>query len=365
MLNFNFSGIDTETEGRLQTSFGYVVKGAINQFANRYGLSYEYPDASATPAEALGDFFDAAAATVVAPIYVVIDEYDHFANELLSFQTGLFKESVSKTGFVRKWYEVLKKYTATCIGRIFATGVSPITLDSLTSGFNIAPDISLDFRFNEMMGFTGAEVRDLVKATARFDITEGEVDGLMETLGMYYNGYLFSGKAKDRLFNSDMILYYLQTYAEAKDAPDNLIDSNIASDYAKLGRMFRLADDDVGKRVMESVLNGEEMPVELTRKFNMEREFTAEDMKSLLFYMGLLTVGEPTRSRTTLRAPNYVMKRLYYDYFLDSLQDAAKYRLDASAVQDAIEGIAKGGSNEGLVKLAEGLRAALSNRDLM
>ena len=101
------------------------------------------------------------------PIYVIIDEYDHFANELLSFKPELFKDLVSKTGFVRKFYEVLKKGTEFIVGKIFATGVCPITLDSMTSGFNIGDNLTRNELFHEMMGFTDLEVRDLIKTTSK------------------------------------------------------------------------------------------------------------------------------------------------------------------------------------------------------
>ena len=124
----------------------------------RYDLAYDYiikeTDKNVSAANILEDFFTDIKYKIDKPIYVLIDEYDHFANELLSFQFNLFTDSISKTGFVIKWYEVLKKATETIVKRIFATGVSPITLDSLTSGFNIADNITREEAFNEMMGFT-------------------------------------------------------------------------------------------------------------------------------------------------------------------------------------------------------------------
>ena len=96
------------------------------------------------------EFLGAIRNKIDKPVYVIIDEYDHFANELLSFKTDMFSDIVSKTGFVRKWYEVLKIGTESIIQRIFTTGVTPITLDSLTSGFNISTDITRDARFNEI-----------------------------------------------------------------------------------------------------------------------------------------------------------------------------------------------------------------------
>ena len=211
VLKFNFSGITTDTKEQLEESFTAITRNAFGLFQDRYNIHFDYLE-SGSPASIFEDFIAKITTKIDKPVYVLIDEYDHFANELLSFQFNLFADSISKTGFVRKWYEVLKKATESIVKRIFATGVSPITLDSLTSGFNIADNITREEAFNEMMGFTEDEVREMVKETARFPMSENDMDDLLEKLHKNYNGYLFSEKAKERLFNSDMILYYLKTY---------------------------------------------------------------------------------------------------------------------------------------------------------
>jgi hypothetical protein len=182
VLNFDFTGVTTDTGEQLEQSFINITKLAFNDFTSRYKLTLDYvlkeSGINVSAANMLEDFFTSVKNKIDKPIYVLIDEYDHFANELLSFQFDLFADSISKTGFVRKWYEVLKKQTKTIIKRIFATGVSPITLDSLTSGFNIADNITREEAFNEMMGFTENEVRQMVKETARFPMDENDMDDL-------------------------------------------------------------------------------------------------------------------------------------------------------------------------------------------
>jgi hypothetical protein len=364
MLNFDFSGVNTDTPEGLVKSFGNKTCGSINQFAEKCGFDYSCPK-DGMPSDLLENFFSFTANKLSAPIYVVIDEYDHFANELLSFRIDLFKESVSKTGFVRKWFEILKEHTKTSVKRIFATGVSPITLDSLTSGFNIASDITMDAGFNEMMGFTGAEVRGIIKSAAEVPVDEGEIGELIETLAGYYDGYLFSSGASTKLFNSDMILYYLNPYLRGRSAPERLIDKNLTSDYAKLGNMFDLADDATGRRVLEAILSGETVSAEITEQFSMERVFTKDDLKSLLFYMGLLTIDTADVGSVNLRVPNTVMKNLYFTYFIRKLEDEANYVIDASDIRAAVKDIASKGSNERLVSLTEELFHALSNRDYL
>jgi hypothetical protein len=362
MLNFDFSGVTTDTPEALQRNFTDIVKVSLNNFADRYGIAFDCAT-GAPPASMLEFFLGSMQNILDKPLYVVIDEYDHFANELLSFQTDLFKESVSQSGFVRKWYEVLKKYTKTIIERIFATGVSPVALDSMTSGFNIASDITLDEDFNEMMGFTVGEVRGIIKAAARFDVTNEDIDDLTDTLTQNYNGYLFSKHARTRLFNSDMILFYLKTYVEKRRAPDTLIDSNIAGDYAKLGQIFEFTNKDRNMKVLDAIVSGEDIPVELTEKFNMEKDFTADDFKSLLFYMGLLTIDKEELGSILLKVPNHAIKGLYFDYFTQALEGEAKYRIATSDVKNAVNDIAVKGSNERFINLIEGFLSALSNRD--
>jgi hypothetical protein len=249
------------------------------------------------------------------------------------------------------------------VERIFATGVSPITLDSMTSGFNIASDLTLEEDFNEMMGFTADEVRGLIQDTAQFDVTDEEIDGLMDVLAQNYNGYLFNKRTDTQLFNSNMILHHLKTYSEERCAPDELIDGNTATDYGKLGQLFALAGSAGYTTVLESILDGEELPVRMTAKFSMERDFTSDDLKSLLFYMGFLTISREEMGDTYLKIPNYVMVGLYFEYFRKMLEDDMKLQLNTGEIKAAIGEIAKDGTNEKFVKLIEGILASLSNRD--
>jgi hypothetical protein len=366
VLNFDFTGVTTDTGEQLEQSFINITKLAFNDFTSRYKLTLDYvlkeSGINVSAANMLEDFFTSVKNKIDKPIYVLIDEYDHFANELLSFQFDLFADSISKTGFVRKWYEVLKKQTKTIIKRIFATGVSPITLDSLTSGFNIADNITREEAFNEMMGFTENEVRQMVKETARFPMDENDMDDLMEKLHMNYNGYLFSEKAKERLFNSDMILYYLKTYIEDKEGPIDLIDQNIASDYGKLGKMFELKNKKGNMEVLEKILNGEEIVAQITRQFSMEKDFTNDDFKSLLFYLGLLTIDKRILSRVKLKVPNYVIKDLYFGYFEKKVREAINYEIDTVEISDAVSQIALEGKNNQFISVIENTLHKLSNR---
>ena len=154
ILRFNFSGIDTSTAENAINGFKDNVQIAIQGFVQYYKLDF-FVNLEQTAEAMLNSLFESFKVQKAGEkIYVIIDEYDHFANELLGFNTNKFKELVSRNGKVRKWYEILKKGTESVVDRIFITGVAPITLDSLTSGFNIGSDKTKNAKFNEMLGFT-------------------------------------------------------------------------------------------------------------------------------------------------------------------------------------------------------------------
>lgn len=163
VLRFNFSGISTETLEETIKGFKNEVATSIEVFVVKYGLNF-IVNKDHEAEIILNNLFKAFyIQKAFDKIYVIIDEYDHFANELLGFRTDEFKELVAKNGKIRKWYEILKKGTESVVDRIFITGVAPITLDSTTSGFNIANDITKDIEFNDMLGFSKEDVNYLME----------------------------------------------------------------------------------------------------------------------------------------------------------------------------------------------------------
>ena len=202
ILRFNFSGIDTSTEEATIRGFKKEVASSIEVFINRYNLEF-HVNKEDEAENILDNLFKSF--YIQKPqdkIYVIIDEYDHFANELLGFNTEQFRNLVSKNGKVRKWYEILKEGTETVVDRIFITGVAPITLDSLTSGFNIGTDITQDEEFNEMIGFTEEELKGILKNQ---EISLKEQEKIIPIMKENYDGYKFCLKAKNQIYNSNMI----------------------------------------------------------------------------------------------------------------------------------------------------------------
>ena len=246
-------------------------------------------------------------------IYIIIDEYDHFANELLGFHPEHFKNLVSKNGKVRKWYEILKEGTETVIDRIFITGVAPITLDSLTSGFNIGKDISQDIRFNEMMGFTKKE---LVKILDDQEISKNEQDKILPIMKENYDGYKFGLNAENQIYNSNMCLYFLSEYTWARKIPDKLVDVNIASDYSKIGKMLDLCKGEKRLEILKSTVEGKPISADIVQKFNPAIDFNENDMISMLYYLGYLTISGEELGMPELTVPNKVIREIYNYYFM-------------------------------------------------
>ena len=359
ILKFNFSGIDTSDEEKTMKAFKEKVTISITGFVNKYNIDF-FVNPELSTEGLLRSLIEAfKTQREKEKIYVIIDEYDHFANELLGFNTNQFKNLVSKNGKVRKWYETLKEGTESVIDRIFITGVAPITLDSLTSGFNIGADITQRSKFNEMMGFTKAE---LVKMMEDIEIAKEEQKELLPIMKENYDGYKFSVDGKEKIYNSNMCLYFLNRYLEQRKMPTQLIDVNIASDYSKLGRMLDLCKGNEREKIIEKTVSGEGIIGEITSKFNPAIEFTEKDLISMLFYLGYLTIDDDVAGYPKLNIPNRVMKEIYSDYFLQVLKQNINFGIDESYSEIALE-IALEGKIDKLVELAHKYLENLSNRD--
>ena len=359
ILKFNFSGIDTSSTEETLNGFKREVASSIQVFVEKYGLDFfvNIEDEAEGILDNLIKSFSIQNPN--SKLYVIIDEYDHFANELLGFRTNEFKNLVSKNGKVRKWYEILKKGTESVIDRIFITGVAPITLDSLTSGFNISSDKTKSFTFNEMMGFTQSE---LITMLDNLKITKKEQNTILPIMRENYDGYKFSVNATEKLYNSNMCLYFLNEYLEQRKIPTQLIDVNIASDYTKLGNMLDLCKGEEREKIIEKTVSGEGIISEITAKFNPAMEFGEQDLISMLFYLGYLTIQDNVADYPKLNIPNLVMKEIYSDYFLQILSRKLDISSNINYSEIALE-IALEGKISKIVELTQTYLQNLSNRD--
>ncbi len=362
ILRFNFSGINTETEETTMKGFKNKTMTSIKVFAERYGIDF-YINEEREVEDILNDVFKAF--FIQKPdekIYVIIDEYDHFANELLGFYPENFKNLLSKNGRVRKWYEVLKEGTESVVDRIFITGVAPITLDSLTSGFNIGKDITQDEDFNEMMGFT---LKELVEILNNQEIAKEEQEKILPIMKENYDGYKFSLSAENHIYNSNMCLYFLSDYIRLKRIPDDLIDMNIASDYSKIGKMLDLCKGENRQEILRKTVQGEPIVNNIVKKFNPAIEFTETDMISMLYYLGYLTISRNLAGIPELTIPNKVMKEIYASYFMQLIDQKAEFRIDSSTNQEILIQLAMEGRIDKIVEVLRIYLNNLSNRDLI
>ena len=362
ILRFNFSGIDTSTEEATIRGFKKEVASSIELFINRYNLEF-HVNKEDEAENILDNLFKSF--YIQKPqdkIYVIIDEYDHFANELLGFNPEQFRGLVSKNGKVRKWYEILKKGTETVVDRIFITGVAPITLDSLTSGFNIGTDITQDEEFNEMIGFTEEELKEILKNQ---EISLKEQEKIIPIMKENYDGYKFCLKAKNQIYNSNMCLYFLSRYIRLGEIPDKLIDTNIASDYSKIGKMLDLCKGENRLEILRKTVQGEPIVNTIVEKFNPAIEFTENDMISMLYYLGYLTISGELVGIPELTIPNKVMKEIYADYFMQMMDKEAEFRIDNNANQEILIQLAKEGRIDKIVEILKIYLNNLSNRDLI
>ena len=365
ILRFNFSGIDTNTVESTISGFKQKVELGIEKFINNYEIDF-FINKEQTAEGMLGSIFEAfRSQKKEQKIYVIIDEYDHFANELLGFQTEEFKNIVSKNGKVRKWYENLKEGTETIVERIFITGVAPITLDSTTSGFNIARDLTKNINFNDMLGFCKEDVKYLMD---ELEIDEEKQKELMPIIKDNYDGYVFSNMIKEdmekyRIYNSNMTLYFLNSYIEQNEVPDELVDTNIISDYRKIEGFMDLCKNKGKINILEKIVANEHIESELTEKFNSEIKFDEKDLISLLFYLGYLTIDERGYSRCKFKAPNDVIREVYTEYYLTYLSKKAEIEKNSIDTERMNYEILENGEVNTIIETLGQYLTNLSNRD--
>ena len=299
-------------------------------------------------------------------LYVIVDEYDNFTNEIVSsIGTDEYRSITHGTGFYRGWF---KKFKGTC-DRIFMTGVSPVTMDDLTSGFNIATNISSSELFNAMVGFTHAETRKLFEDFRGTGKYVNDVESHLRTVKAWYDGYCFSEPkvGEEHVFNCDMALYYLSELVASGRPPRKLIDANIRSDWNKLRAILaaqRHAETVEGVLPLtEELADRDEVTFDLVDSFPIEKVLDEKNFKSLYYYYGIVTMGSIRRDRLWFRIPNECVRRQVFDY-MRSEYEKRPNAVDTSEFADKFEAFAWDGKwREFLTYLAEKYRDNGSVRD--
>ena len=267
------------------------------------------------------------------PLYVLIDEYDNFANTILAYHGAEAYQSFTHGGgFYRNFFATLKGGTGRSGGgleRMFITGVSPITMDDVTSGFNIGKNISLEPEFNDMLGFTEEEVRGLLEMYRDCGVLDQEVEVALEVMREWYNGYRFAKSAQGDLYNTDMVLYFLDGSTPNRGMPDELIDTNVRIDYGKLRHLLTVNRQLNGNfDLLRHIIGEQQVDSNIQISFPLDRLDRRENFLSLLFYFGLLSIRGVESGVPRLGIPNQTVKRLMYGYLRDAYDDVGLFSLD-------------------------------------
>ena len=260
-------------------------------------------------------------------IYLFIDEYDHFTNSILSDTESLhrYMEETHKEGYLRAFFNKVKAGTYSSIKRCFITGVSPVTMDDLTSGFNIGTNYSLTPEFNQMMGFTEEEVREMLAYYSTNSPFRHTIDELIDMMKPWYDNYCFALKSfgKTTLYNSNMVLYFVKNYIPYGEVPQNMIESNIRIDYEKL-RMLIRKDKEFAHdaSIIQTLVSQGYIAGELKDSFPAVNIVHPDNFVSLLYYFGMLTISGMHEGKTRLIIPNQVVREQLYTYLLNTYHEA-------------------------------------------
>ena len=363
ILQFNFSGIDVseyKTLDDIEKSFNNKIQDSLGKFigVNNLGITFDKTrTAAGMLSEVLMKFSELHKEN---NIYIMIDEYDHFTNGMLYGDAKRFLKVLGTSGFVRAFYEVIKENLEgmnPAIGRFFATGVAPVTLDSLTSGFNIATKITNNPIFTAMCGLTEEEVKYAIK--------ESGVPNPEETFNKMqenYDGYMFNEMDQTHLFNTTLVMYYLNSLQMIGLPPRNLVDSNLAATGSKIENIASLINKDANYKVLDELLMDGEIEGNIVDSFELENHFDKNDFLSMLFYNGYITIGS-VGVRNKLKIPNYVTEILYASYFLKLVDRHDKYRIDTSEIEEGMQELAEDGKIEKITSKVQEFLFHCSVRD--
>ena len=322
VLDLDFSTVNICEGKTLQERFDNYMKIQSQLFLMKYDSAYgddfrrELPNASGM------SLFSAIAGYAKQkgyPLYLMLDEYDNFTNAMLRAEASSdYRDITHGQGFYREWFKAFKA----SFDRIFMTGVSPVTMDDLTSGFNIALNISQDPDFNAMLGFSEEEVLKLYtdfKGTGRYQA--GDPAEWVKSIKPWYDGYCFSEAkiGEECVFNSDMALYHLSALVKTGRAPKNMVDVNIKTDYDKLQTIAdiqrRLAGGGEGVLpVTEEIASTGQIAFDLVESFPADKISDVANFRSLFHYYGILSMAGRERGQTVFKVPNLCVQHQLFGY---------------------------------------------------
>ena len=353
VLRFNFSAISSKLED-VERSFSeyccMVMKNFILKYEHLMGSDVwkvVNPDET-NPRQMLSALKEYVSRTDCPRIYLLIDEYDNFTNTILSsYGQERYREKTHGEGFIRGFFNNIKDSTSNAgaaVERLFITGVSPITMDDVTSGFNIGTNISTLPQFNNIIGFSEDEVREMITYYKDEDALPEDVtvDGLVEIMKPWYDNYCFSeDRLEERMFNSDMALYFLNSYLQLGKAPKMMVDNNIRTDYSKLRHLVQI-DKTFGANasVIQQIIAEGSITAQIATSFPAEKMTDTENFKSLLFYFGMLSIQGTDFGSAILGIPNLTVREQLYTYLVEAYREAKMFDLDLSSFSGLVKEMA-------------------------
>ena len=357
VLDFDFSQVGTQSRSVMFDSFFSAVALGINDFKKRYpDFFFDYDNLDKSDSVTLFNNFISAyiSYSKEGRLYVMIDEYDNFANQILSHDLDLFKSITSNGGFLKDFYAAIKAGTKNSIAKTFITGVSSVSLDSLTSGFNIARNVTSRACFNEYAGFTENELKELIPQLVDLKQIDMSPEEIIARMKPVYDGYSFSQEAEHTVFNSSMCLYYLDEM-QAKGSflpPEDYMDPASDHDGSKLLQLFNIAEPNIADAIINTCLSNNRFFIKnLAENINLNKtaQYDRIQLLSMLYYLGYLTIDKTLSQtgRLALKIPNLFMSKLFAQCTADMRLKPSKVFsdsvLDISAllnVQDDISSFA-------------------------
>ncbi len=344
MIHFDFSGISPfDFDG----DFTDNVRSGFSDFCDTYKfregaelIEKDFP----SPHRLLVAFLRKYKKHYKEGIYLIIDEYDQGANEVLATSLESFKGLTKSGGILKTFYSNIKELSSNGpIARVFITGVTSIQLDSMTSGFSIAENISTDEDFVAMFGFTETELRHLIPQIVDLKKYGKTLDEVVSRMKEWYNGYCFNAKKGETVFNSSMCLNYLKQINKTGEEPDDMLDPSVANSLDKIEAILSLGDKNLVREFVEKSLNNEAIDFGgklETLNLNMNNGLDREKLLSALFYMGFLTFVLGNKCKLTV--PNRAIGTQFFEYYFKNILQSPRYTFNAQEFGDAFKALGEG-----------------------
>ena len=331
VLRFNFSMVRA-TDDKLEAAFNRHISLETAYFASVYA-SYFKPDfqeqLKLIP-EAAGrlEYICLCAKEQGLSIYLLIDEYDNFTNTILSSKgNDVYHSLTHDSGFYSSFFNVVKGVTTGAeapVKRMFITGVSPVTLDDVTSGFNIGTNITTNEQFNSMVGFSESELHEMLSYYQSEGMLADPIDDIVRMMKPWYDNYCFAKECIGQtMYNSDMVLYFLNNYLQKKRPPSDMLDRNIRTDYSKLRHFIRIDKmQEEGRSVITRLIDTDEVNGNVIKdSFPAENLADPGNFISLLYYFGLLTYDRVEYGETIMKVPNLAVREQIYGYLVEAMKE--------------------------------------------